>query len=104
VLKAVVANQHHRACDTDGKGCSNKSVQSCPFQVGEPKPFLGDATLLKEELPGGDGCTDDSDHKEYQAVRDAPCWHRRHDRVVGNSRPMRMHHERKDEPGQIHQA
>src|ERR1700679_3070591 len=104
VVKGIVSNHHHRASDTDGKGCSDERVQSCPPEVGEPKPFLSDATLLEEELPGGDGCTDNSDHKEHKTAGNTPGWHCWNDGVVGHSRPMRMHHEGKYKPGQIHQA
>jgi Natural resistance-associated macrophage protein len=64
--KAVVSNQHHRAGDTDGKGCTDKGIQPRPLQVGEAEPLLGHATLLEEELPGRDGRTDDGYYKEHK--------------------------------------
>src|SRR5262249_759565 len=53
-----------------------------PAEIAEPQALVGDAALLEEELPGGDGRADDGDEEEDEAGTEAPGGIGRHEGVV----------------------
>jgi hypothetical protein len=80
-------------------------VSSRPqFQIREAQLLIGNAALLKEQLPGRDGSSNYGDHLERQARRQAAGRDTGYERVVCEHTERWPQLERHQDPSKIQQA
>jgi hypothetical protein len=82
-----VTDQHHGSGDGDGETGAEERVEPLPLQIGKPQALIGHAALLEEQLPGGDGRSDDRNDEEDVARAHPLGWIDRHERVVEELAP-----------------
>ena len=81
-IERRVAGQHHAPGDDDGEDGADQRVQPRPPQIRKPQALVGNAALLKEQLPRGNRRAHDRNHEEDEIAGHPTGGNARNQRVM----------------------